>query len=144
MRNFFAVTLIMLCVGQSSSFAVTLNSLNKEQFIEAFVNKTSVSIATDNLNGRTIENTFSMFLDDKGHVLGKMSHKPAHEPQIDTGRYTLDEDGTVYMTWQHWDGGKKLCFHAFDTANAYVNVDCDHVFHTAFMKEAIKPGNLLK
>lgn len=37
------------------------------------VNKTSISIATDNLNGRTIENTFSMFLDNHGNILGKMS-----------------------------------------------------------------------
>lgn len=48
------------------------------------------------------------------------------------------------ITWQHWDEGKKLCFHAFDTANAYVNVDCDNVLHTAFMKEAIQSGNHLK
>lgn len=65
MRNFFAMILIMLYVGESASFAVTLNSLNKEQFMKAFVNKTSISIATDNLNGHTIENTFSMFLDEK-------------------------------------------------------------------------------
>jgi len=144
MRKFIAISLTTILVGGTSCFALTLNSLNKEQFIKAFVNKTSVSIATDNLNGRTIENTFSMFLDDKGNVIGKMSHKPADEPQTDKGSYLIDEDGTAYMTWQHWDGGKKLCFHAFDTANAYVNVDCDNVFHTVFMKDAVKSGNHLK
>gem|GEM_PF-1610532 len=127
----------------SLCFAATLNSLNKDQFIKAFVNKTSTSIATDNLNGRTIENTFSMFLDDKGNVIGKMSHKPTNEPQIDTGSYLIDEDGTAYITWKHWDGAKKLCFHAFNTENAFINVGCDTVFHTAFMKNAIKSGNQL-
>jgi hypothetical protein len=53
----------------SLCYGANLNSLNKEQFIAAFVNKTSVSIPTDNLNGRTIANTFSMFLDNQGHNL---------------------------------------------------------------------------
>jgi len=144
MKKFIAMILITILASGTSCFAATLYSLNKKQFIKAFVNKTSVSIATDNLNGRTIENTFSMFLDYQGKVIGKMSHKPANEPQTDNGRYSIDDDGTAYITWQHWDGGRKLCFHAFETANAYVNVDCDNVFHTAFMKGDIKSGNYLK
>ncbi|WED44608.1 hypothetical protein [Legionella cardiaca] len=144
MKKFIAIILTTMLVGEASCFAATLNALNKEQFINAFVNKTSISIATDNLNGRTIENTFSMFMDEQGTVIGRMSHKPANEPQTDKGSYSIDDDGTAYITWQHWDGGKKLCFHAFDTANAYINVGCDNVFHTAFMKEAIKSGNHLK
>jgi hypothetical protein len=140
-------TIIMffaLIVTSSLTFGATLPSLNKNQFIKAFVNKTSTSIATDNLNGRTIDNTFSMFFDAHGNVLGKMSHKPANEPQIDKGIYTIQNDGTAYITWQHWDGAKKLCFHAFNTQNAYINVGCDNVFHTAFMKDAIQLGNRLK
>ena len=85
-----------------------------------------------------------MFLDDKGNIIGKMSHKPSNEPQIDKGIYSIDADGTAYITWQHWDGTKKLCFHAFNTENAYINVGCDNVFHTVFMKDAIKSGNHLK
>jgi hypothetical protein len=127
----------------SSSFGANLHSLSKSQFEQALVNKTLVSIATDNLNGKTIDNTFAMYMDDKGNIWGKMSHKPANEPQTDKGVYALAEDGTFYITWQHWDGAKKLCGHVFDTQNAYISVGCDGVFHTAFMKEAIQPGNHL-
>ncbi len=144
MKKFITLTFTILLASGSVSFASTLNSLNKEQFIKAFVNKTAVSIPTDNLNGRTIENTFSMFMDDKGKVIGKMSIKPADEPQTDTGSYSIDADGTAYITWKHWDGAEKLCFHVFDTSNTYISVGCDKVFHTAFMKEEIKSGNLLK
>jgi hypothetical protein len=143
MKKYIVFTLTALLVSSTLGFAATLQSLDKNQFIEAFVNKTSISIATDNLNGRTIDNTFSMFLDGRGNVIGKMSHKPANEPQMDKGIYSIDNDGTAYITWQHWDGAKKLCFRAFYTENAYINVGCDNVFHTAFMKEAIKLGNLL-
>lgn len=143
MRKLVVIIFVALLSINSLSFSATLNSLNRDQFIKAFVNKTSISIATDNLNGRTIENTFSMYLDDKGNIIGKMSHKPVNEPQTDNGVYSIDEDGTAYITWQHWDGEKKLCFHAFNTNNAYINVGCDNFFHTAFMKEAIKAGNHL-
>ena len=133
-----AVIIFSIALTMSSHcFSATLTSLNRDQFIKAFVNKTSISIATDNLNGRTIENTFSMYLDDKGNITAKMSHKPVNEPQIDHGVYSIDEDGTAYITWQHWDGAKKLCFHSFNTNNAYINIDCDNVFHTDFMKELV-------
>jgi hypothetical protein len=133
----------LLLATSSFSCGISLRALNKAQFIKAFVNKTAVSIATDNLNGQTIANTFSMFLDEKGNATGKMSIKPADEPQIDHGVYSVAADGTAHITWQHWDGAKKLCFRAYNTANAYVNVGCDNVFHTAFMKSDIKAGNSL-
>ena len=136
----FSVLISMSSLGVSA----TLQSMNKAQFKEAFINNTFVSIATDNLNGRTIDNTFSMFLDDKGNIWGKMSSKPENEPQTDQGTYSIADDGTFYITWQHWDGAKPLCGHVFYTENAYISVDCDNIFHTAFMKETIKSGNHLE
>jgi len=112
----FLVSMMTCSIG----YAATLPSLNKSEFVKAFVNKTSSSIATDNLNGQTIDNTFSMFLDDHGNIIGKMSHKPENEPQTDKGKYVIQKDGTAYITWQNWDGAKKLCFHAFDTQNGGV------------------------
>lgn len=133
-----------LVTASSLCFGATLNSLSKDEVKQAFINKTSTSIATDNLNGRTINNTFSEFLDDQGNILGKMTHKPVNEPQTDKGIYSITNDGTLYITWQHWDGGKQLCAHIFNTQNAYIAVDCAGVFHTVFMKDAIKTGNHLK
>ncbi len=85
-----------------------------------------------------------MFLDDQGHIVGQMAHKPKNQPQTDTGVYTIKNDGTVYLTWKHWDDAKELCAQFFETKNAYLAVSCDHVFHTAFMKEAMSVGNDLK
>lgn len=143
MKKLISLIFTLLLVINSLSFGATLTSLNKDEFVKAFVNKTSISIATDNLNGRTIENTFSMFLDEQGNIIGKMSYKPVNEPQIDKGIYSVDKDGTAYITWQHWDGAKKLCFHAFNTENTYISVGCDNIFHTAFMKDSIKSGKHL-
>lgn len=134
----------VLITINSLSFSATLNSMNKSQIEKAFINKTLISIPTDNLNGHTIDNTFSMFLDSHGNIQGKLSHKPINEPQTDTGVFTIEADGTFYITWKHWDGAKKLCGHIFNTNNSYISVDCDNVFHTAFMKEVIQTGNHLE
>jgi len=126
------------------SFSVTLSSMTKSQVEHFLVDKTLISIPTDNLNGKTIDNTFSMFMDNHGVIWGKMSHKPANEPQTDKGIYSIAKDGLFYITWQHWDGSKKLSGYFFDTQNAYLAIGRDHVFHTAYMKEMIQSGNRLK
>jgi hypothetical protein len=145
MKKLIAViNFIVLMTASTLSFSATLHSLSKAEVEQAFINKTAVSIATDNLNGHTIDNTFSEFLDGNGNILGRMTVKPANEPQIDKGIYSIKNDGTLYITWQHWDGGKHLCAQIFNTKNAYIAVDCTGVFHTVFMKDAIKTGNHLK
>jgi hypothetical protein len=145
MKKLTAVIMIItLGIISPLSFSATLASMSKDQVQQALINKTTISIATDNLNGKTIYNTFSEFLDSKGNILGKMSLKPANEPQTDKGVYSIKDDGTLLITWQHWDGGKQLCAHFFETKNAYIAIDCANVFHTVFMKDAIKPGNHLK
>jgi hypothetical protein len=144
MKNLVIVVIGLMSLTLSTfSFGTTLSPINKSQFQAAIINKTLISIATDNLNGKTINNTFSMFLDDQGHIWGKMSLKPKDEPQTDQGTYSVEEDGTFHLRWQHWDYAKTLCGHLFETKNAYISVDCDNVFHTVFMKADIRPGNHL-
>lgn len=144
MKKILSIFISVLSISHCSfSFAASLNSMDKNQVKQVFINKTFISIATDNLNGKTINNTFSMFLDDKGNIIGKMSSKPANQPQTDKGVYSIKEDGTLMITWQHWDEAKELCALFFETANAYIAMECNNVFHTAFMKEDIKQGNHL-
>lgn len=125
-------------------FSATLESLSKDQMLKNLVNKTSVSIASDIFHGQIVPNTFSYYLDAKGNVLGRFGVKPKNEPQTDTGVYTIAEDGAMYVTWQHWYNGKKMCFHLFNTENAYLSVDCDNIYHTTYLKTAIKEGNQIK
>ena len=138
-----SIICIAMLLVSSFAFGATLKSMTKSQVEQALVNKTMTSIPTDNLNGRTIKNTFSTFLDGQGNIFGKMEQKPVDEPQTDKGAYSIGDDGSVYITWQHWDGAKKLCAHFFETKNAYIAIDCENVFHTVFMKEAIQSGNHL-
>lgn len=143
-KTVLLITGTILLMLSSLSFSATLTSMSKVQFEHVFVNKTVTSIATDNLNGRTINNKFSMFLDEQGHIWGRMLHKPINEPQTDKGKYVINADGTFYITWQHWDNAKRLCGHVFETKNAYISIGCDDVFHTAFMKASVQFGNHLE
>jgi hypothetical protein len=133
--------LLVAMVGMSgSAFSATLESLTKEQFVKAFVNKTSVSIPADVFSGQSMSNTFSLYLDDKGHMKGRLAVKPKNEPQVDEGVYTIEADGTGYFTWNHWYNKKKLCFQLFEAENAYISLECDKVFHTVYLKNSIKAG----
>ncbi|MBS0350983.1 MAG: hypothetical protein JSR33_07350 [Proteobacteria bacterium] len=135
--------LITMVAISTPVFSATLKSLNKEQITNAFVGKTAVSVKMDDFEGHLGSNTFSMYLDGKGNIKGKLSSKVNNEPQTDTGVYVIEKDGTGYFTWQHWYGAKKICFRIFNTENAYLSVDCSNLFHTVYMKNAIKTGEQL-
>lgn len=139
----YLLCLITLIAFVPNVSTTTLQSMTKEQIKQTIINKTLVSIPTDNLNGKTINNTFSMYMDDNGHIYGSMSLKPDKEPQTDKGVYTLEDDGTVTIIWDHWDKKEKLFAQLFETKNAYLAVGLDHVFHTAYLKESILLGNKL-
>jgi hypothetical protein len=136
-----------LIVTNSLSLGATLSSINQDQFIKSFVGKTfsaKTSISTTQLNGKEIDNSVTVYMDNKGTIQGKYTHKPAHAPQTDQGVYSIKDDGMICMTWQHWFNGKEECVYAYDTQNAYVMVDNNHIFHFSIMKFAIKPGDNLK
>ena len=132
-----------IVASSQTAFSATLNSLTKEQLTNTLINNTVVSIATDVFNGQIVPNTFSYFLDDKGNMQGKFGEKPKNEPQTDIGNYKIEADGRVLCTWKHWYNGKTMCFQIFNTENAYISVDCNNIFHTAYLKSAIKEGNRL-
>jgi hypothetical protein len=133
--------LITMLAISPLALCATLQSLNKKQLNDAFVNKTAVSINYDDFHGHPLGASFSYYLDGKGNIIGKLSQKPENEPQTDTGTYYLKADGTGYFTWKHWYGGKKICFRIFNTKNAYISVDCQNQFHTVYMKKDIQSGN---
>ena len=121
--------------------AATLESMKKADVEAAFVNKTNTSIPADNLDGVDISNVFKVFMDDKGKIYGKFSKKPKDQPLTDTGVYRIADDGSMYITWEHWDGAKEICAQFFDTKNTILAVNCSNVFHTAFMKTSSEAGN---
>lgn len=126
-----------------ASFASTLTSMSKAQVEQAFIDKTITSIPAARLNGVPTDNTFMASLDAQGKVMGKFVNKPTNAPQADIGVYKIADDGSMYVTWQSWEGAKELCVKFYDTQNAYIVISCANEFHTVFMKNAIQSGNQL-
>lgn len=127
----------------SLSFGATLSSINQDQFKQTFVGKTFTSISTAQLNGKVINNSVTVYLDNDGKIQGKFTDKPANAPQTDQGVYSIKDDGLVCITWQHWFNGTE-CVYAYNTQNAYIMVDNNNTFHIVIMKSAIESGNHLK
>lgn len=133
----------LLSAATFLDFGATLISMTKNQVVATFVNKTFASIGTDNLDGRNINVSNIVFLSKNGQAFGKMSLKPKNDPQVDQGVYSIKDDGSLLIKWRRWDGSKQLCFHLFETKNAYISIDCNNVFHSAFMKADVHAGNRL-
>ncbi len=138
---FLMIISCMLFLFIPFSYGATLQSITKSQVEKVFVKKTLTSIGVDNLNGKTVDNSNTVYLNGKGGVIGKMGQKPQGLPQVDYGQYSIASDGKVYIQWQHWDGKKQLCFHIYETKNAIITVDCYNVYHSTFMKSDIKEGD---
>ena len=127
-----------LIAVSSLGFAATLNSLDKDQVKQAFVNKTYTSIGITHLNDQSIHDIFVGSMDDMGKIHGKFSHAPPQGPQSDEGVYTIKDDGQICITWQHWQQNKEFCVYVYGTNNAYVLVDVNNTFHTVFLKTDVK------
>lgn len=143
MKKQFAVfaALVTTC---PLSFGATLNSINQDEFKQSFVGKTFTSVSTAQPNEKKINNSVTVYMDDKGNIQGKFVEKPANAPQTDQGVYSIKDDGQVCITWQHWFNGKQECVYAYNTQNVYIMVDNNNIFHFVIMKSAITPGNHLE
>jgi hypothetical protein len=135
------IVLVLTLIASTFSFAATLHSLNKAGVKQAFVGKTIVSVPATHLNAQVLQNSFIAYIDPNGTMMGKFMQKPADAPQMDKGTYVIKDNGEMCLTWQQWDNGKQFCVNVFDTKNAYIIVDNEHMFHTVFMKDVIKEGN---
>ncbi|MDF1796310.1 MAG: hypothetical protein P1U63_07230 [Coxiellaceae bacterium] len=140
MKSKLFLILVMLLVPLVG-FCSVLHAMSKAAIENAFFNKTYTSIPVDNLDGKTVNNSNTIYLDGKGHVVGEMGIKPKSEPKIDAGSYKISNDGAVTIQWAHWDFKSKLCFRMYQTKNAYISISCQNVFHSVFMKSAVKFGN---
>lgn len=120
--------------------AATMHSITKDQMKQAFVNKTSTSISTAQLNGKNVDNAFTGYFDDKGNMWGKFASEPADAPQTDQGTYKIKNNGSLCLTWQHWMDAKQFCVNAYETTNSYIIIDDKNMFHTVFMKTAMQAG----
>lgn len=133
------IILLVALLPCSLGFGATLNSIDKDQVKQVFVNKTFSSAGTARFPGQAIGVVFTGSMDDQGIIRAKFSQPTSVGPQSDQGTYFIKDDGRLCITWQHWHGGKEFCNDVYDAANAYILVDLDNQFHIVFLKTDIQP-----
>lgn len=138
MKKSLMVFLVAL-LPYSLGFGATLNSIDKDQVKQVFVNKTFSSAGTARFPGQAIGVVFTGSMDDHGNIRAKFSQPTSLGPQNDQGTYAIKDDGQLCITWQHWHAAKEFCNYIYDAANAYMLVDLDHQFHIVFLKTDIQP-----
>ena len=138
MKKSAMIIFSVLTATTSMSFGATLNSIDKDQVKQAFVNKTFTSVTMARVDDQAITNIFIGSMDAQGKIYGKFAHQPSQGPQRDQGIYTIKDNGQLCITWQHWQEKKESCFYTYNTDNAYILVDVNDRFHILFMKNDIK------
>ncbi len=131
-----------LILNTSWCFAATLNSMPQDLISQAFVGKTMITITSIlGDNNQSLVNKLTFYIDTQGKIFGKLDTPVTNSPQNDQGSYAIKTDGSLCMTWQHWNNGQEWCANIFETANSYLFVDTNNNFHTAVMKNNISSGN---
>lgn len=123
------------------TFANTLQSLNQAQVNEQLKGKTISTIPLVTINGALVNNTFTGFLDSNGNMDGHMANKPENDPISDTGTWTVSQNGTLCVTWQHWNNTKPICVSVYKVNNGLLFInEKSHALETIVLSDSIKNG----
>lgn len=137
--------IIALAVLFSSSvFADAIQSLDQSQVNQTLKGKTIATIPLVTLDGSLVNNTFTGYFNSNGKIRGQMAHTPASGPANDTGSWTVTENGSLCVTWDHWNSKKNTCVAIYNLNNGLLFVNQDtHKLETLILNDNIKNGNAL-
>lgn len=127
----------------SVSFAQSIHSLSKDQVTKMFADHTFTTLPVTTLNGDVMNNTFTGYWGNDGKMKGSFANKPDNDPQSDDGTWMVKNDGSLCATWSHWDNGKQVCVHAYETKNAVIFINAENKLETIVLINDIKSGNQL-
>jgi hypothetical protein len=143
MKKLALVSAIALFSVSTFSFGASLQSLNKNQIEKTMANKTMTTVSLVTLNKELVSNTLTFAMDKKDNkVTGQFANKPDSDPQNDTGKWQVKSNGTLCVTWEHWNNAKPICVAVYKTNNAimFVNQENNN-FESMVLTNNIKDGD---
>lgn len=144
MKNSQILSAVAIAVLSSVSFAATINSLNKNELNQFLADKTITSVPVITMNNQLTPNTFMGYFAKDGTINGKLVTQPDNGPQADAGKWNIESNGNLCVTWQHWNNNKPICVSAYKVANGLMLVNTEsHDFETLLLSADIKSGNQL-
>ncbi|WP_133127929.1 hypothetical protein [Legionella nagasakiensis] len=144
MKKSIVLSAALLPLISYSSFAMSLQSLNKDQLIKTFQGNTVTTVPLTTLDDQLVSNAISVYLDKDGKSQGKYANPPKdEEPQTDQGTWTAKNDGTFCITWQHWNDGKQGCVFVYKLGNGYLIVNSENNNFESIVLKDVQYGNQL-
>lgn len=117
------LTAVTLLSFSSLSFAASLQSLSKEQIIQALQDKTITIVPLVTHNGQLINNPIIASFNKQNQINAKFSTPVDDEPQTEQGTWKVDENGMLCVTWQHWFAQKPICVFTYSFNNSLIFVN---------------------
>lgn len=125
--------------------AASLQSLDKKQLTQKLEDKTITTIPLVTINGALKKNTANVYFGKDNKINGKMDSKPDNDHQTDEGSWSVKPDGTLCVTWQHWNAAKPTCVFGYQLKNVLVLVNKKTKnLETIILSDNIKSGNSVK
>ena len=121
MRRLFASILVLLFLF-TSSFASSIDTMNKYEAMNALSDKTITTLSVSTLNGKLIANKFTGYFGKKGELVGFFARKPDGALKYDKGGWALNSDGKVCLRWKQWFDGKEHCVFLYKLSNGFCRI----------------------
>lgn len=143
MKKSILLTAAFLLATGGTAFAA-MSALTKPQVMHVFENKTITTIPLITLQGELMKDAFAGYFAKDGTVRGQLATKAENYPQTDKGKWQVKSNGTMCITWAHWNQGKQRCVFVYSLKNAKVIVNQNtKKLETVILDKNIQAGNQL-
>jgi hypothetical protein len=144
MKKIAIVSAIAVAAISTVSFANAINSLKQNELKQILTDKTISSAPVITMDNHLTPNTFSGYFAKDGTINGKLANQPDNGPQADAGKYKIEANGNLCVTWDHWNNQKPICVSAYKVGNGLMLVNTEsHDFENLLLSSDIKAGNQL-
>lgn len=135
---------LSLLTFSSLSSAASLPSQNKMEVTKQFQDKTISTIPLVTINDTLVNNTFTGYFAKDGTVKGQFATKPDNADISDTGKWKVNSDGSICVTWDHWYENKPICVMTYKVANGLILINQKTKnFETMILSAQSKQGDQL-
>ncbi len=125
----------------SFSYAASLQSMSKNQIMQALEGNTITTVPLVTLHGNLVTNTASVYFGKGGQLVGQFANKPDNDSQSDQGTWQAKANGQICVSWKTWTNNNPVCVYTYKLANSLVFINTNNKFESMVLSNSIQSGN---